>query len=1191
MEQDSVSDATDDDENQKQSDDENQKQSQGDDTRKSGRRKRPPASYSPDRMDNKRKRFVKRNGNTVTGPNRNCDLLPNGEPFSCGRCGSPYVVNKRIKTSLKNSQSRHRPMPYETSDPVTGKKVWICNQCYLVFVKKKSEKNSWVKKPDPEIKDQYIKFCKVETHALANRLQEPAAHRLFCPEYTKEPCGCIQKYIKSQGDPGQADVRARELCDLLQKASELSKLKCYQLPELGSDEKPVRKNARKKIYVGLGNGHKRSRAFEAFVMEKRQYLRNIVKLCERGTQKVLMYSNNFLHKRLKTEEDNCRVVIQRSRRTMGLLTAFEEFSKNKCCVDNCVKMADTHRKLLIDWRGRAKKSQSEARRVIAEMLIPSAGCRRNCYTFINMVTGSSRGIISKVSQQMLWTGGDREPPEHGLVKFKRGQSSKGPTQSYSHPTQKPKANAPLAIKPRPEGTNIFIQPNGELVQVTGHPPIQTTSMPESKQLAAPIDPQQQQLLQLQQIFEHQQQQLIQQQLLQHTLLNEKIESSTCTPQNVITIQQLMDQMSAQVMNTQLQLQQSLQQLIAMGTHTNQSDGPMSTANQNQVILSANQQQRSVPVNCEGENTQIIPLYSMTFQPKDAADQDNIHPTEQYPAISQTQQPVYVQLNTMGGQNHIPLNQTLTPSQSGALVYSREHSSFIPYNQTSVNSGNNALTIVTNGNPTINQPENRQTISQPANGQAIISHPTHRQTISQPTNRQTISQPANGQAIISQPANRQTVSQPANGQAIISQPTHRQTVNQPTNRQTIICQPTHRQTVSQTTNRQTIICQPTHRQTISQPANRQTISQPTNRQTISQPTNRQSQMAAINQSSVPLVNRNQHSLNSAFVTVSKPLENLALSSHNMVTPASKSQPSQITIVYPGCNNFVKQCVPVSKASNPVVTETVTSVPKNVRAPGHLKCQTFSVASSARQLTGQNVGKDVSGMSSASSTLNSTKGSKSNEIPLQVVSSVNQQSLNCVSQSSDKVIQVHTISDPNMLFKLLEQTPSVETQNPTSSLSAKSALTSTTFMGDSVNTRINSVINTDQGNVVVPENPSPVIQVSNVQTNTTNGLNQSSNPPSYTYIFNPTVPPVQPLTVDVSHQIELPPAAAPSFDSNTQPIPAGTVDCVNSSCLGLATTSPQNSQLVAIDPNLLIRLCQQAFSYQALDSNKGKAKKSL
>ena len=58
----------------------------------------------------------------------------------------------------------------------------------------------------------------------------------------------------------------------------------------------------RKMLIGLGNGHKRSRAFEAFVMEKRQYLRNEVKLCERGSQKVLMYSNNFLHKRLKTEK-------------------------------------------------------------------------------------------------------------------------------------------------------------------------------------------------------------------------------------------------------------------------------------------------------------------------------------------------------------------------------------------------------------------------------------------------------------------------------------------------------------------------------------------------------------------------------------------------------------------------------------------------------------------------------------------------------------------------------------------------------------------------------------------------------------------------------------------------------------------------------------------------------------------------
>ena len=37
-------------------------------------------------------------------------------------------------------------------------------------------------------------------------------------------------------------------------------------------------------------------------------------------------------------QDSCRVIIRRSKRAMGLLIAFEEFSKNKCCVDNCVKV-------------------------------------------------------------------------------------------------------------------------------------------------------------------------------------------------------------------------------------------------------------------------------------------------------------------------------------------------------------------------------------------------------------------------------------------------------------------------------------------------------------------------------------------------------------------------------------------------------------------------------------------------------------------------------------------------------------------------------------------------------------------------------------------------------------------------------------------------------------------------------------
>ena len=43
----------------------------------------------------------------------------------------------------------------------------------LVFVKKKSKKTSWVKKPEPQVKDHYIHTCKTEAQALANRLQKP----------------------------------------------------------------------------------------------------------------------------------------------------------------------------------------------------------------------------------------------------------------------------------------------------------------------------------------------------------------------------------------------------------------------------------------------------------------------------------------------------------------------------------------------------------------------------------------------------------------------------------------------------------------------------------------------------------------------------------------------------------------------------------------------------------------------------------------------------------------------------------------------------------------------------------------------------------------------------------------------------------------------------------------------------------
>jgi len=57
--------------------------------------------------------------------------------------------------------------------------------------------------------------------------------------------------------------------------------------------------------IGLGNGHRKSKEFEDFVLTKRIVLRNDLKLCEKAAQKLLSYSNNFLHKRMKTDPDVC----------------------------------------------------------------------------------------------------------------------------------------------------------------------------------------------------------------------------------------------------------------------------------------------------------------------------------------------------------------------------------------------------------------------------------------------------------------------------------------------------------------------------------------------------------------------------------------------------------------------------------------------------------------------------------------------------------------------------------------------------------------------------------------------------------------------------------------------------------------------------------------------------------------------
>ena len=63
--------------------------------------------------------------------------------------------------------------------------------------------------------------------------------------------------------------------------------------------------------IGLGNGRKRSKKYEDFVLDKRAKLREEYFLCEKAAQKLLGYSINFLYKKLRTNpEVGCKFCLQ-----------------------------------------------------------------------------------------------------------------------------------------------------------------------------------------------------------------------------------------------------------------------------------------------------------------------------------------------------------------------------------------------------------------------------------------------------------------------------------------------------------------------------------------------------------------------------------------------------------------------------------------------------------------------------------------------------------------------------------------------------------------------------------------------------------------------------------------------------------------------------------------------------------------
>lgn len=347
---------------------------------------------------------------------------PLEKSFSCDKCGSSSVVDPsrcRLPANLKKKTQSVR----KKLDPSTNKILNLCNACGLAFSRPRKENKASISIDDRAI---YMREAESFAKSIADKVGKPAAERLFCPAFKMRPCGCIQTYLACTGEDGSSlENRVEYLLQFFNKACDLNRRKNlfpeYDLEQRSKEDTSINPTERKH----------RQKEYENFILDSRQSLREKLRLCERACQRILLYSNNFLHKRLKSTPNQCsRVSRQLGRNCLGLLKPINELSLILCCSDKCSRLALTHSALLEEWRKQASLGQRQARRVLAEMLTPSGGTKANCYKFISMVTGCGPTTISSVSHQMRITKGVREPPEHGLKKWHR-ENPRKPTKSFT----------------------------------------------------------------------------------------------------------------------------------------------------------------------------------------------------------------------------------------------------------------------------------------------------------------------------------------------------------------------------------------------------------------------------------------------------------------------------------------------------------------------------------------------------------------------------------------------------------------------------------------------------------------------------------------------------------------------------------------------------------------------------------------
>ncbi|XP_022093989.1 plectin-like [Acanthaster planci] len=553
--------------------------------RRSCRTKTPSKYFVPEVQDTRQKRLgtARRAARKLGQPDVNQD----GTPFCCDKCGSNYIVKPgRCLTSKGHAAAPKRKrvfgIRYKT-DPETKKRLTLCNACGIRFDRQEKNQDRYkVPKATDQDKLKYLEEAKRFASSLVEGLKDPDADRLACLHISSKPCGCMQRYIIAEGNMEKSRDRASILLKMIKDAKKLKEKKSYSIEELINKGKKFRK-------VGLGNGQKRSKEFEEFVLTNRQYLRNQLKFCERACQRILSYSNNFLHKKLKTEpERRERIERTKGKMALGLLKDITELSDIKCCEAECSLMAQSHAVLLKTWRERANSGQAEARKVLAEMLTPS-GKVSNCANFITLVTGCSLSTIQSVATQMRETGGDREPPAHGLKRYWKNHPRR--QRSLSELEQDvlgTRESQPVAQKASTDRTTSTEGGGG------GDNNSAATDIETPALTATQLREQQNQLKRLQQHLDEQQrrisqqQSVIEQQLQQHKLAMQ---------QKRLQQKQRQQQQQLQQEQQQQQLSETQQQEIiqAQQQATSEEVGSQSTARQQAETQQASTQQQQQQV--------------------------------------------------------------------------------------------------------------------------------------------------------------------------------------------------------------------------------------------------------------------------------------------------------------------------------------------------------------------------------------------------------------------------------------------------------------------------------------------------------------------------------------------------------------------------------------------------------------------